>query len=479
MNGLEAAINNALARGDRANAETRARIYQSARQALETGLRKQNISDPEFLSEQRHRLEVLIHAIEQRQRAEIAAQAAAADIHIDWPGDGLDALAGNAAPVRDANVAPEPEALPSWSGDLSAAHPAAAAAPLSAPSPAISVEAPRSAPSPSTVNLDMSPRDDRAVERPSTAGEVFGGHVAPEVAAAPQPMPARDDAELLGGLGDFSARDNRAAPAPNPVAPPTKTDKKGRKVKPAPAPRTTVSAEGALDFTPDRAVARRKRRGGFFSRLFVYSVLFAAIGIGAWWAYHSGLLLTAAERDTNLPTPQPNVEAEDFTGTGGGPQATALDPRQGFSAEWKTVFSPDAIGQLRPHANAAVETVNASDGAAVRLTSRSSDEGGDVEIPVPVELMRDMAGKTSTLAITLQSASDTPVQVSVRCDFNLLGSCPRHRVTVNSEKSDILVKVAFDRSLAPSKPGMLLLNGDVSGRGHPVRLYSVRLLPGQ
>lgn len=64
MSGLETAIRNALERSDRANAETRARIYQSARQALETGLQKQGIEDGNVIAQQRHRLEAVIHAIE-------------------------------------------------------------------------------------------------------------------------------------------------------------------------------------------------------------------------------------------------------------------------------------------------------------------------------------------------------------------------------------------------------------------------------
>ena len=71
MNGLETAIRNALERSDRTNAETRARIYQSARQALESGLRKQNINDAEMVAHQRHRLEALIHAIEQEERSRL------------------------------------------------------------------------------------------------------------------------------------------------------------------------------------------------------------------------------------------------------------------------------------------------------------------------------------------------------------------------------------------------------------------------
>ncbi|MGG2475119.1 hypothetical protein ACNVD4_07100, partial [Rhizobium sp. BR5] len=68
MSGLETAIRNALEKSDRSNAEVRARIYQSSRQALEAGLRKQGIDDPQVVSQQRQRLESLIHVIENEER---------------------------------------------------------------------------------------------------------------------------------------------------------------------------------------------------------------------------------------------------------------------------------------------------------------------------------------------------------------------------------------------------------------------------
>lgn len=77
MSGLETAIRNALERSDRTNAETRARIYQSARQALEAGLQKQGIEDVNVIAQQRHRLEAVIHAIETEERAALRARQAA------------------------------------------------------------------------------------------------------------------------------------------------------------------------------------------------------------------------------------------------------------------------------------------------------------------------------------------------------------------------------------------------------------------
>jgi len=75
---LETAIRNALARSDRANAETRAKVYQSARTALNNGLLKQGIVDTAVISLQRERLETLINTIEaEEQEAVLAAEEAA------------------------------------------------------------------------------------------------------------------------------------------------------------------------------------------------------------------------------------------------------------------------------------------------------------------------------------------------------------------------------------------------------------------
>ncbi|PTM97577.1 biotin transporter BioY [Mycoplana dimorpha] len=78
MSGLEQAIRNALARAESDNPETRARIYQSARNALEAGLRKQEVNDPEAIAAQRHRLEMLIRRIEGEQRTALQASTAPA-----------------------------------------------------------------------------------------------------------------------------------------------------------------------------------------------------------------------------------------------------------------------------------------------------------------------------------------------------------------------------------------------------------------
>lgn len=408
MNGLETAIRNALERSDRTNAETRARIYQSARQALESGLRKQNINDAETVAHQRHRLEALIHAIEQEERSRL----------------------------DDAVSPPEPPMRP-------AAAEAPAPAPVSAPPVA----------SPMTASPRAEPR--------------FGE-------PAPQPRSPAD-----AGEGLAVSRDHRAEPS---------IDEPERRP-------SIEEVDQAIEVRAEAPIRPRKPRRGVYSRLFALSILFATLGMGAWWVYSTGLLLSELERDTSVPNPPPRAEEEDFTGAepaaqpAGQPVADApaeptaeprtLDTQSGFSDSWLQVFEPKQISAIRARGNALVDVVSASDGTAVQVTSRSPDDDGSADITVPTEVLQEMAGRTSTIALTLQSADDKPVQISVSCDFGRLGDCARHRFTVNAEKSDVLFRVSFDRTMAPGTAGHLLLNADLGGTGRGVNLYSVRILPGE
>jgi hypothetical protein len=73
LSGLEQAIRNALERAERSNPEIRSRIYQSARNALDAGLRKQDVEDDEVIARQRQRLEATIRAIEDEELQRLAA----------------------------------------------------------------------------------------------------------------------------------------------------------------------------------------------------------------------------------------------------------------------------------------------------------------------------------------------------------------------------------------------------------------------
>ena len=380
MSGLETAIRNALARSERANAEVRARIYQSARNALEAGLRKQEIHDRATITAQRHRLEAAIHQIEAEERAQLAAAERAVRVE--------PAVDMRPEPVQRAgrDVRPEP-------------------------------------------TLDGEPRME--ADRPAAAGDI--GAIRPE----------REDG-FAAGAATVSAAE------------------------------TPGAAGKAADFRPERVAKARKRRGRLVSFLLVVATLVAAFGALAWWVQTSGLLQELQNADDS--TPPARVSGEDFSGED--PLKKALDTQSRFSADWREVFSPGETDKLSAGAAGRFESISTSDGPAVRLTSTDPDRDGAVRIEVAPDILGDMGGKTSTIALTVQSAGDKPVQVAVECDFSTMGGCGRHRFTV-SERTDILFQVEFDRSLSPSAAGHLLLNSDITGGNGGVNLFAVRVLPGE
>jgi len=384
VSGLETAIRNALARSERANAEVRARIYQSARNALEAGLRKQEVNDPATINAQRHRLEAAIHQIEAEERAQIAAAARAVRVE--------PAVDMRPEPVLRAerDVRPEPRLEP---------------------------------------RIDTAPR----MEASESAAPQDIGAIRPE----------REDGFAAGASAAAAADTKEAARQPS-------------------------------DFRPERVAKARKRRGRLFSFLLVVATLIAAFGALAWWVQSSGLLAELQNADNS--TPPARVSGEDFSGED--PLKKALDTQSRFSSDWRRVFAPGETAKLSAGSAGRFESISTSDGPAVRVTSTDPDRDGAVRIEVPPEILSEMGGKTSTVALTVQSAGDKPVQVAVECDFSTMGGCGRHRFTV-SERTDILFQVEFDRSLSPSAAGHLLLNSDITGGNGGVNLFAVRVLPGE
>ncbi len=382
MSGLETAIRHALERADRTSPETRARIYQSARNALEAGLKKQDVHDPDVIAQQRHRLEAIIHAIELEERASLKAAAAV----------------------------------------------------------------------PPPVRIETGASASRAP--------------APELDATAH-MPAQNDAGVVGapvadgGLAGLRPKRRDGTRGAQPDA----------AIEPAAARRGKAAKGAAAQPKP-----RHRKRGRFLSFVMVITPLVAAVIMAAWWAETSGLLKTAAERDTSVANPPATVQSEDFSGETG---LKTLGTQSGFTGDWVEVFTAADRAQVKAGQRAAADPVSDERGQRLRITSATADADGDVQIEIPASVLEQISGKTSTVAVSVQADGGKKTQFSVECDFSSLGDCGRHRFTVNDEKNDMLFKVTFDRSLAPSSPGQILINSDVTGAGNSLSVYAVRILPGQ
>ncbi|CDZ68895.1 Hypothetical protein NGAL_HAMBI2610_04900 [Neorhizobium galegae bv. orientalis] len=408
MSGLETAIRNALDRSNRADREIRARIYQSARQALDAGLRKQGVTDRLIIMQQHELLERKIHEIEMAEVERLAE------------------------PAQEPVVELDPE-LPYAAESMAVESPVMEARPRP--------EAPQRSTSPPPVAppIDTVPGETRPT--------------------APAAMPSGE----LGGVS--AARGERIEAQQFEPAAQAKAAKPGK-----PNRNARRSSDSGLDVPPERAAKPRKRRG-FLSHLLTWVITLGVVGGACWWFYQSGLVQSIVEEA--MKSADRSVAGQ---GAGG---PVAFDPRRGFSDEWVEIFVPSKAAEMKAGGQAKVEAVAASEGQAVRIASATSGDGGDVSVEVPPEVLREMAGKSSTVALTLQSGQDSSVQLSVRCDFGSLGNCSRHRFTATQEKLEALFRVTFERSLAPNRPGRLIFNSGIDGADRAVLLYSVRILPGQ
>ena len=407
MSGLEQAIRNALERAERSNPEIRSRIYQSARNALDAGLRKQDIEDPQTI--QRQRLEFTIRTIEDEELERLRQVARAEKAMIEQ--------------------APED--------------------PAAVDSPALPVQPPEPAP------------------------EVFAGD---DASLAYRPASeSRDTAveEEDGSLSGLSAvrhdrqqnkRQQRRA-ARNPARPLHEEED--------PAWAEPSTPEGRL--MPAKKRDKRRRSASWVVSLFVYAVLIGIVAGGIWWVYATGMIDAALKGTGDFDIIPTELQSENFDPN---ESKTRLDPLRGFSGDWVEIFSPGGDTQITANGDAVIGKVTDSDGAAVTIASNSPDKDGEVRIEVPAGILQDLAGKKSTLAVTLRADGDKPSQIYIQCEFTTLGDCGRHRFTVSSERADELIPIAFDGKLGPTEPGYIVINSDLTGEGRAIRLYGIRVLPG-
>ncbi len=179
--------------------------------------------------------------------------------------------------------------------------------------------------------------------------------------------------------------------------------------------------------------------------------------------------------DPNADVPARTSDSADGAGAG----LKTLGKREGFTSDWVALFQPGPDGQgFTAGRDAATEVVTDEAGPRLRIASTASGPNGEVALTVPADVLSEISGKTSTIALTVQGVDGQSTEFYVECDFASLGSCGRHRFTVHGEKVDMLFQVRFDRTLAPGTPGRLLINSDVTGKGESLNLFAVRLLPG-
>jgi hypothetical protein len=447
----------------------RARIYQTARDALVRNLESRGLTDPDQVRTQISRLKDMIVRIE-----------------ADYDGQ-----APMAAPTA----------------------PAAPAAPERAPHDQSGTEAPASGPVRSAPDIRMD--REQASSRPDPdAGPAFGFSPAAERA---QPSGEAPEIQVThaGEPAERSAPDQRLDPrvdAPRQTHPSAFPSLEGESrqadtppFEPGPAPASAVSrdtsgseiASPAIDDgltlppprADDRKTGQADKRGLFskrdrktepkkkrrerhvFASAFSSLVLLSFLGIGVWWLYDSGAF--NADWDTSVPNPPPNVSSEDYSGEGSAPRP--LNPESGFSGSWTTIYVPRSGDTLSTGSLASAEISGSETGSVLTVTSADSGEDGEVSLPIDASALQQMAGRPSVIALTVRAASEETTPFYVTCDFGTLGDCGRRRFDAESQATDALIEMDFTRQLAPSESGTISINSDIAGKGRSIEIFAIRI----
>jgi hypothetical protein len=513
LSGLEQAIRNALERAERADPDIRARIYQSARNALDAGLRKQEIADASVVERQRQRLESTIRGIEDEEMARLRSIAHFQRVALDRDPEPEPEPEPEptVSPVADSRYEPEPEPAPietparhvqadpeTWPVAVPKADIQPAAAPVISSEP-VAVAAPVQVTRPATAKASeprleeprapefgspepITPDPERRKETPS------GSRFEPTFASAsndepldaefeddrPASFEARKVPPVFSSENSTQARERAAQADDDEFLGGLSASRGGRASDLAPE-RQAYSEADAEALAPTRK--RRSRLGGFLASAFVYLFLLGIVGGGVWWVYDTGMIDAALEGSSDFQLVPDALRSETAQPATDG---SRLDTLRGFSGDWIDIYTPGtaaADAAVTPRSRATIEQSRDSDGVATVITSNAPDQDGDVLVEVPSALLADLAGKTAIIAVTVKSNTDKPAQIYIQCEFKSLGDCGRHRYTVTNERADELIQLEFDGKMSPSAPGHLVINSDLTGEGSSIKLYGIRVRP--
>lgn len=412
-NGLEAAIRNALARAGNPDRDGRARVYQSARTAMQRSLEKQGAVDETLLAAQTARVEEVIERIEAEHRqAEFGGSAetsgAVPAFVIEAPSRS-DEATGSAFGDDAAQQRPHTEAdVPEVSVGRDGSH-----------------------------EFDRVP--DHSLSDP-VAPSTGGNRETPSFSAD------RDDRLVTPVVSGGVASDDGGHAEPRKGK--TRRSRRARKEKPRRSWKRSLLWLGV--------------------QLGVVALLVAG---GLWWVAANGGLENAGEQlaETGAGLVESTLDANS-----GGGQAQRVGAGQ-FDSEWTPVLEPDGFDSVTPGGAVTVERIEEDEEPVLRIASVSAGEAGEVRVPLSPEVVEALRGRPTTIALTVSAGSDRPTQMSVRCTFNNEEACMRHRFDVLFEESDVLFDLSLPDTATGD--GALVINSDIAGEGRPVDLHGIRMRP--
>jgi hypothetical protein len=477
---IEKAIRAALEKGDAENKGFREKVYRSAFAALDRALQANPNVTVETAISRRKSLQAKITEIE----SEFIPAVPEIDPAIFDFSENVSAQTPAEPEVRSAPAAPAAPAAPvAPIATAPRVEPTAPAAPVVEPmapaGPVVSAAPTVSVVEPVAPTVDAAgtqaqspaPRIDVSPPSPSAVAPAI------DLGIARNAPPARPAA--ANGRTEPSFASEPAIGGPVTVTPPedptafTAPDVAALAMDPPPP----VSEEETYEVSPDpdAAVARERRRP--YSAMFIAVTLLVAGAMGLWWAADTGLLKSAAERDTSVPNPPATADAEDFIPEDQEPVQAPRKPGETDALKnWISVFTPaDANGVSAP-SDTSVEVVQGDEGEVLRI--RSGTSGSAILFDVGQGVLEQIAGKRAIFDIVASAEEGQETQISVSCNFGELGDCGRKRYAVGHERGEFLFEVEMPAG-EPGAGGTIAISSDISNEGKAVDISEIKVSIGE
>ena len=452
---IEKAIRSAFEKGNPEDEGFRQKVYRSAFAALDRALQQNPNVTVEVAIKRRKALQAKITEIEVGFLAGFPAPPTPMAERIEAepaspvvePETVLEVSATPATPVPPAPSAAPPaeSAAPTVelvTGDAEPDAPDVKPVTVEAIAPPVGV--PSAAPE-IVVGNGASPTPDRPVRRvdPSLRSE-------PSFDIAPEPVTVERDEITASHSPDFVTID-----------------------RPVEAERSLAGGEPPVSVTvdPDAAVIRERRRP--YAAMFFAVTLFTAGAIGLWWAAQTGLLKSAAERETAVPNPPRTLESEDFIPEDEEPILAPKKPGETDAVRnWISIFTPADATHVSTPTDTSADVVESDEGTVLRI--RSGTSGSAVLFDVGQGVLEQIAGKHAIFDIVARAEEGSETQISVSCNFGELGDCGRKRYAVGHERGEFLFEVELPAE-SPGSGGTIAISSDISNQGKAVDIHEIRV----
>ncbi len=160
--------------------------------------------------------------------------------------------------------------------------------------------------------------------------------------------------------------------------------------------------------------------------------------------------------------------------------------QNGAPSDFITILQPNQPGALVTAGNGTAKIISETSQPAIRIMSVRKPDTPEIQAdPLRLELapgiLKDIAGKKTTIEILAKSGDTGPATFSVSCDFGELGECGRKRFRVGLQPEAVVFSIQISPDIQDGQRAFLAINTDVtsaaalSGKGAKIDIIYARL----